>query len=70
MRDRIFYCCLCKKHKNQINLESVFANGDFLCKQCSDEIKGAFKYYIGGKEVSGEEFKQQTQDNQEGVEND
>lgn len=58
----IFQCVLCKKFKNQGHLEHGFNDGSLMCKECGDDIRGAFKYYIGEKEVSQDEYNKLTRE--------
>jgi len=57
-----FTCVLCKKIRELNQLEKLFEDGTPLCKICANEIRGSFTYYIEGKEVTYEEFKEKTKD--------
>ena len=52
----IFLCLLCKKYKNHLKLGAINKDGSMLCQDCVDEIRNSFRYYIGRKEVTKEEF--------------
>lgn len=56
----LFECILCKKFRSFNQLESLFKDGTPMCKLCGDEIRGSFTCCINGKEITPEEFKQQT----------
>lgn len=60
-----FKCLLCKKYRSHAKLETVFDDGSFMCTVCCDEVRGAFTYYVAGKEVNYSEFKEMTKKKEE-----
>lgn len=60
--NHIFQCLLCKKYRSINNLEMLFNDGSPMCKNCGDDIRSGFSYYINGKEYTKEDFDKKIKD--------
>jgi len=57
-----FKCILC--HRDDVPLDDVvplIGTDQIMCVSCRNKIRGAFKYYVNGKEIDKDEFDRRRQ---------